>query len=164
MHPLPILFFCLLCSVCHSHSMHLLFPIHFSYCTTPLLLHTCITSPQQQQPHHFFVLCSYSFYAPCACNMHNDSASLHSECSVWSSLWLLSFSGSFPTHSTSLDVMLRFLSLSGSRDSSSSLAQLSLYFLLQLQTSMLIHLSVPLRIVFIHWKKLGEPSTPLAIT
>jgi hypothetical protein len=71
MHPLPILFFCLLCSVCHSHSMHLLFPIHFSCCTTSLLPHTCITSPQQQQPHHFSVPCSYSFCAPCACNMRN---------------------------------------------------------------------------------------------
>jgi hypothetical protein len=29
---------------------------------------------------------------------------------------------------------------------------------------MLIHLSIPLRIVFIHWKKLGDSSSPLAIT
>ena len=122
MHPLPILLFYILCSVCHSYSMHLLFPIHFSCCTTSLLPHTCITSPQQQQHHHFSVSCSYSFCAPCACNMCNASTSLHSEFSIWSSLRLLSFSGSFPTCSASVGVMLRFLSLSGSRDSSSSLA------------------------------------------
>jgi hypothetical protein len=34
----------------------------------------------------------------------------------------------------------------------------------QLQTSILIHLSIPLRIIFLHWTKLGDSSSPLAIT
>jgi hypothetical protein len=37
-------------------------------------------------------------------------------------------------------------------------------FYFQLQTSMLIHLSIPLRVVFLHWTKLGDSSSPLAIT
>jgi hypothetical protein len=37
-------------------------------------------------------------------------------------------------------------------------------FYFQLQTSMLIHLSIPLRVVFLYWMKLGDSSAPLAIT
>jgi len=67
-------------------------------------------------------------------------------------------------HLASLGVLLRFFNLSGSWDSSSSLAQSSLCLLFQLQTSMLIHLSIPLKIILLHWKKLRDSSSPLAIT
>jgi hypothetical protein len=49
-----------------------------------LLAHTSITSTQQpqqlqqqQQPHLFSVPCTYSFCAPCACNVRNTSAYSH---------------------------------------------------------------------------------------
>jgi len=54
------------------------------------------------------------------------------------------------TRSTTLGVLLRILSLSGSWDFSSSLAQSSLCLLFQLQASTLIHLSIPLTIVLLH--------------
>jgi hypothetical protein len=149
MHSLPIPFFCLLCSVCHSHSMRLLFPIHLSCCTTSLLLHTSITSPQQQQPHHFSVPCTYSFYAPCACNVCNASTCSHR-------IHLLHISSALSDHhgnpSTSLAVCPRVQHhWMSCRYSLVSLAvqTLRLLFLrraypfcFQLQTSIPFHLSI----------------------
>jgi hypothetical protein len=53
-----------------------------------------------------------------------------------------SFLAVIPMHSSSLGVMLRFLSLSRSQDSSSSLSYSSSSSLLQLQASTLFHLSI----------------------
>jgi hypothetical protein len=53
-----------------------------------------------------------------------------------------SFLAVIPMHSSSLGVMLRFLSLSSSRDSLSYLSQSRSSSLLQLQASMLFHLSI----------------------
>jgi hypothetical protein len=47
-----------------------------------------------------------------------------------------------PMHPSSLGVMTRFLSLSSSRDSSSSLSQLSSFPLLQFQSPTVLHLSI----------------------
>jgi len=82
-------------------------------------------------------------YSPFLCMLIPSQSLPPLECSGWSSSYLFIFTGSFPTCSTSLDVMLRFLSLSGSWDSSSSLWQSSSPSLFQLQASMPIQLSIP---------------------
>jgi hypothetical protein len=76
---------------------------------------------QQQQPHLFSVPCIYSFCAPCACNVHHASA-----CRLCVIILHLSSALSDhhrdssaslvvrPARSALLEVMLRFLSLSGS--------------------------------------------------
>jgi hypothetical protein len=111
--PLRFLCLCLLFSMCHVHSMHHSSSSCFR-CYTLLLLHSLITL-NNNNPHLFFVLHTYSLCAPCACflamllhalpmssalsNHHsNSSASLVVE----------------PMHPSSLGVMLRFLSLSHS--------------------------------------------------
>jgi hypothetical protein len=120
-HPLHFLFFYLLYSMHHSSSMHHLSSVPPSCCTPPSSLHMH-HSQQQQQPisslFHILILTVHLVHALCLMVLHP----LHVECSACSSWKLFSFSGGFPMRSTSLDVMLRFLSLSGSRDSSSSLA------------------------------------------
>jgi hypothetical protein len=76
MHTLHFLFFFLLCSVLHSRSMPLFSSGHTSSCTSPPS--SCMHHPpQQQQPHLFSIPCTYSFCAPCACNMRNTSAYSH---------------------------------------------------------------------------------------
>jgi hypothetical protein len=109
-HTLHFLCLCLLCSVCHVHSMH-----HFScpcfHYYTLLLLHSLITL-NNNNPNLFFVLHTYSLCAPCACY---PTMLLHA----------LSMSSALPDHHrnssasmvvkpmcpSSLGVMLRFLSL-----------------------------------------------------
>jgi hypothetical protein len=112
-HPLRFLCLCLLCSVCHVHSMHHSSSLCFSCCTL-LLLHSLITL-NNNNPHLFFVLHTYSLCAPCACYL---AMLLHA----------LSMSSALPDHHgnssaslavkpmrpSSLGVMLRFLSLSHS--------------------------------------------------
>jgi hypothetical protein len=126
MHTLHFLFFFLLCSVLHSRSMPLFSSGHTSSCTSPPS--SCMHHPlqqqqqlqQQQKQHLFSVPCTYSFCAPCACNVHNTSAYSHHAN-------ILHLSSALPDHHnsstslvvpstcpTSLGVLLRFLSLSGS--------------------------------------------------
>jgi hypothetical protein len=70
-HPLHFLFFCLLCSVRHSHSMHLLSSVHFSCCTPPASSH--MHHFPQQQHHLFFLSHSYTPCASCASSLCNGS-------------------------------------------------------------------------------------------
>jgi hypothetical protein len=127
MHPLPILFFYFLCSMCPCP-----FTAQFFFCAFQLLHSdpsSCMNHlqrqhpqqlQQQQQPNLFFVPCTYSFYAPCACNIRHSSA-----CSYHANF--LHISSALPDHHrnsstslvvptmrpTSLGVLLRFLNLSG---------------------------------------------------
>jgi hypothetical protein len=120
-HPLHFPFFYLLYSMHHSSSMHHLSSVPPSYCTPSSSLHMCHTQQQPQQMSslfHILILTMLLMHALCLMVLHT----LHVKCSACSSWKLFSFSGGLPTRSASLDVMLRFLNLSGSRDSSSSLA------------------------------------------
>ena len=69
-------FFSLLCFLHHPHSMHLLSIVPIR-CSTPLTSSHMHYTQQHQQPHHFSVSCTYSFCAPCACNVRNASACSH---------------------------------------------------------------------------------------
>jgi hypothetical protein len=138
--PLCFLCLCLLCFVFHVHSLH-----HSSSpcfrCYTLLLLHSLITLNNNNISS--FVLHTYSLCAPCACYL---TMLLHA----------LSISSALPHHHanssaslavkcmrpSSLGVISRFLHLSNSRDSSSSLLQSSSTSMLQLQASTLFHLSI----------------------
>jgi hypothetical protein len=123
------------CTVCYS-SFYALCTMSI-HCTVPLLFIQLLHFPpsshmnhlqqqqpqqlqQQQQPHLFSVPCTYSFCAPCACNACNTSAYSHRTN-------ILHLSSALPDHHnssaslvvpttrpTSLGVLLRFLSLSGS--------------------------------------------------
>jgi hypothetical protein len=123
------------CTVCSSTFYALCaMSIH---CTVPLLFNsaaalssffthespsttTTTTTPTTTTPHLFSVPCTYSFCAPCACNVCNTSAYSHRAD-------ILHLSSALPDHHnssaslvvpttcpTSLGVMLRFLFLSGS--------------------------------------------------
>jgi hypothetical protein len=119
-----------ICSVCHVHSMHHSSSVHFSCCTLPPSTH--LNRLSTTVPNLFFVLHSFStlciVHALCKC-----FCMLYTSCRVLyliiiatlQILWQLSHV------STSLSVMLRFLSLSISQDSSSSLSQSSSFLLLQ---------------------------------
>jgi hypothetical protein len=94
-------------------------------------------------PNLFFVLHTYSLFAPCACYLAMllhafpmSSALPDHHCNSSASLVVN------PMHRSSLGVMPRFLRLSSSRDSSSSLLQSSSTSLLQLQASTFFHLSI----------------------
>jgi hypothetical protein len=81
-HCLPTCIHCPFCSSAFCAPcaiplfLHYFFPFTFSCCTTPLLLHTCITPPQQL-PHHFSFPCSFHFCAPYACNVHHTFSYSH---------------------------------------------------------------------------------------
>jgi hypothetical protein len=104
---------------------------------------THLNPSQQQQLHLFSVMHIYSLCAPCACYLamllhalSMSSALPDHHCNSSSSLAVK------PMRPSSLGVMLRFLHLSSSRDSLSSLLQSSSTSLLQLQDSTLFHLSI----------------------
>jgi hypothetical protein len=118
----------------------------FLFCAFQLLHSASFYTPEScstTTPHLFFVLHTYSLCAPCACYL---TMLLHA----------LSISSALPHHHanssaslavkrmrpSSLGVISRFLHLSSSRDSSSSLLQSSSTSLLQLQASTLFHLSI----------------------
>jgi hypothetical protein len=64
-HSLHFLCFCLLCSMCHVHSMLHSSSLYFSCCSL-LLLHSRIPL-NNNNTHLFSVLHTYSLCAPCAC-------------------------------------------------------------------------------------------------
>jgi hypothetical protein len=111
------------------------------------LLHTppsTLLNPlNNNNTHLFFVQHTYSLCAPCACYLAMllhalpmSSALPDHHCNSSASLAVK------PMRPSSLGVMPRFLHLSSSRDSSSSLLQSSSTSLLQLQASTLFHLSI----------------------
>jgi hypothetical protein len=111
--------------------------LHSPYFFTHALLHL-----SNNNTHLFFLLPSYSLcthftvYAQCFCILFMSSALPVHHRNSSASLAIK------PTRPTSLGVTLRFLSLSGRCDSSSSLAQSRLTSLLQSQASTLFQLSI----------------------
>jgi hypothetical protein len=134
------MFFFLSCSMRHVPSMHHSSSVHFSYCTLPLSTHV---NHSQHHPicslfcvfilfvhilHPLFTILLYALpmLSDLPDHHHNSSASLVVK----------------PMRPSSLGVMPRFLILSSSRDSSSSLSQLSSFPLLQFQAPTVLHLSI----------------------
>jgi hypothetical protein len=119
-------------------------------CTIPLLCisaaaHSSFYTPESLSTtttiSSFFYLLIVSVhlvhpYAQCFCMLFMSSALPVHHCNSSASLAVK------PMCPSSLGVMLRFLSLSNSQDSLSSLSQSSSSSLLQLQASTLIHLSI----------------------
>jgi hypothetical protein len=127
----------LLCSVylyylCTFFVLHCIVPLHSLQRTTVLFIGlftaTSIFSLLRslKHQHTLFVLHVLLVSSPLPHHHRNSS----------------SFLVVMPMRSSSLGVMLRFLSLSSSRDSLSSLSQSSSSSLLQLQASTLFHLSI----------------------
>jgi hypothetical protein len=123
----------------------------FIQCTIPLLCisvtaHSSFYTPESLSttvPSSLLCSHTYSLCAPCACYLtmllhalSMSSALPDHHCNSSTSLAVK------PMHPSSLGVMSRFLHLSSSRDSLSSLLQSSSTSLLQLQASMLFHLSI----------------------
>jgi hypothetical protein len=122
-----IRFFCtLLYALCSSHVTHCVpspFDPPFFYSAFQLLYSppsSLLNPSSQPQPHLFSVPCTYSFCAPCACNVRNSFACSHHTD-------LLHISSAMPDHRnsstslvvpttrpTSLGVQLRFFILSSS--------------------------------------------------
>jgi hypothetical protein len=140
LHPLQLsdLLLCLSMHTSTFSSSHRYASLFFSSSMLQLLhlmlLHACITHNNNLIPYLFcvfiFSLCTYSFlHVPCPISLHILIPISHLLCpdhhrNSSSSLAVL------PMHSSSLGVMLRFLSLSSSRDSLSSLSQSSSFPLL----------------------------------
>jgi hypothetical protein len=129
-------------------SHHLFSVLHFYILYAPTAFpHNYIAN--SKNPLHFFVLHLFVMSSPLLDHHGNSSSSL-----VVSSM-----------RSSSLVIMLRFLSFSGNRDSSSSLSQLSLSSLLQLQSSILFPSVNRLYVESsFHWKLPQDSSASLAIT
>jgi hypothetical protein len=101
-------------------------------------------------------------YSQCLCMLTPRQIPPHLECSASSSSRLFNFFGSF---SHAFNITGCSVSASLAVEALRPLCLRRAYsFYFQLQTSMLIHLSIPLRVVFLHWMKLGDSSSPLAIT
>ena len=115
------LFFCLLCFLHHSHSMHLLSFFHFSCCPPPPSSH--MHHSQQQQPQS--LLFSTFLYSLCIlCILYMQWFFIHCMLSALplhhrnssASLFVKAICPS------SLGVMIKFLHITGNWDSSSSVA------------------------------------------
>jgi hypothetical protein len=137
---LHLMFFCLLCSLCHVPSMHHFSSMHFSCCTLPP---STRLNHSQQHPISsllcIFILCVHLLHPLFTMLLHAlpmSSALPDHYCNFSVSLAVK------PMCPSSLGVMLRFLSLSSSRDSSSSLSQSSSFPLLQFQDPTVLHLSI----------------------
>jgi hypothetical protein len=125
---LHFMFFFLLCSLCHVPSMHHSSFVHFNCCTLPPSTHL-----NHSQQHHIsslfciFILSVHLLHPLFTMLLHAlpmSSALPNHHCNSSASLAVK------PMHPSSLGVMPRFLSLSSSRDSSSSLSQSSSFPLL----------------------------------
>jgi hypothetical protein len=134
------MFFFLLCSVRHVPSMHHSSYVHFSCCTLPPSTHL---NHSQQHPISslfcVFILCVHLLHPLFIMLLHAlpmSSALPDHHCNSSASLAVK------PMHPSSLGVMPRFLSLSSSRDFSSSLSQSSSFPLLQFQAPTVLHLSI----------------------
>jgi hypothetical protein len=134
------MFFCLLCSVRHVPSMHHSSSVHFSCCTLPPSTHL---NHSQQHPISslfcIFILSVHLLHPLFTMLLHAlpmSSALPDHHCNSSASLAVK------PMRPSSLGVMPRFLSLSSSRDSSSSLSQSSSFPLLQFQAPTVLHLSI----------------------
>jgi hypothetical protein len=137
---LRFMFFCLLCSVCHVPSMHHSCSVHFSYCTLPPSTHLNNSLQHPISSLFFvFILCVHLLHPLFTMLLHalpmssalpdhhrNSSTSLAVK----------------PMSPSSLGIVPRFLSLSSSQDSSSSLSQSSSFPLLQFQAPTVLHLSI----------------------
>lgn len=134
------MFFCLLCSVRHVPSIHHSSSVHFSCCTLPRsthlnhsqqhsissLFYVFILSVHLLHPLFTMFLHALPMSSALPDNHYNSSASPTIK----------------PMRPSSLGVMPRFLSLSSSQDSSSSLSQSSSFPLLQFQAPTVLHLSI----------------------
>jgi hypothetical protein len=118
---LRFMFFFLLCSVRHVPSMHHSSSMHFSCCTLP---HSTHLNHSQQHPISslfcVFILCVHLLHPLFTMLLHALPMSSALPDHHYNSLASLAVK---PMHPSSLGVMPRFLSLSSSRDSSSSLSQ-----------------------------------------
>jgi hypothetical protein len=137
---LHLMFFCLLCSVRHVPSMHHSSFVNLNCCTLPPS-----TCPNHSQQHPIsslfciFILSVHLLHPLFTMILHAlpmSSALPDHHCNSSDSLAVK------PMCPSSLGVMPRFLSLSSSQDSSSSLSQLSSFPLLQFQAPTVLHLSI----------------------
>ena len=134
------MFFYILCSLCHVPSMNHSSPMHFNCCTLPPSTHLnhsqhhpisslfCVFILSVHLLHPLFTMLLHALPMSSALPDHHDNSS--------ASLVVK------PMHPSSLGVMPRFLSLSNSQDSPSSLSQSSSFTLLQFQAPTFLHLSI----------------------
>jgi hypothetical protein len=128
-----------MCSIyiqCTISLLYISVVAHSSFFTLEITLHN-------HNPHIFFVLHTSILYTPCAYSLvmllHDISMSISLPDHHCNSSTYLAVKPMLPS---SLVVMPRFLHLSSSQDSLSSLLQLRSTSLLQLQASTLFHLSI----------------------
>jgi hypothetical protein len=127
---LRFMFFCLLCSVHYVPSMHHSSSVHFSCCTLPPsthLNHSSTTTTLISSLFFILIVSVHLVHSLCVMLLHTlpmSSALTDHHCDSSASLAVK------PMRPSSLGVMPRFLSLSSSRESSSSLSQSSSFPLL----------------------------------
>jgi hypothetical protein len=131
---------CTLCSAWDVPSMHHSSFVHFNCCTLPPFTH--LNHSQQQQISSMFsvfILCVHLFHPLYTMLLHALSMSSALPDHHFNSSASLAVK---PMHPSSLGVMPRFLSLSSSRDSLSSLSQSRSFPLLQFQDPTVLHLAI----------------------